>query len=67
MNSVMERAKALQRARDRARNPEFKELWNKKLIEFLSLHVSEHVSMTHLVHTVSDVSAHPQRLRTGSQ
>lgn len=39
MNRVMARAKALRRARDRAQNPEFKELWNRKLIEFLSLHV----------------------------
>jgi len=39
MNRVMERAKALRRARDRAKNPEFKELWNRKLIELLSLHV----------------------------
>ncbi len=36
MSRLVERARALQRARDRAQNPEFKKLWNDKLIKLLS-------------------------------
>jgi hypothetical protein len=39
MNRVMERARALRRARDRAHNPEFKQLWQDKLDQLLNLHV----------------------------
>ena len=31
MNNVTRRAIALQKARDNAKNPEFKDLWNRKL------------------------------------
>tara|TARA_R110000764_G_scaffold99740_1_gene184470 strand:+ start:562 stop:681 length:120 start_codon:yes stop_codon:yes gene_type:complete len=35
MRTLKQRANSLIRARDRARNPEWKELWQKKLMELL--------------------------------
>jgi len=36
MSLLAKRARALKRARDRAQNPEFKKIWNDKLIKLLS-------------------------------
>jgi|TARA_R110002153_G_scaffold178671_2_gene332130 hypothetical protein len=37
MQHVMRRAIALQNARDKAKNPEFKDLWHRKLKELIEL------------------------------